>query len=123
VPTLDQASLTAPERTALERLVSLLEQHFGEDLHGVWLFGSRARGEPPHPESDIDLLVVAKDRSYEAGMQVQRLIDEATEGTGVSPTWFAAHLYDLELVANRREIRSFFIQEVDRDKIVLTGKP
>lgn len=122
--TLDQASLTAAERIALERLVSLLEQRFGEELHGVWLFGSRARGESPHPDSDIDLLVViANDPSYEVGIQVQGLIDEATEGTGVSPTWFAAHLYDVELVANRREIRSFFMQEVDRDKIVLTGEP
>jgi len=124
VTTLDQASLSDAERDALERLVGLLERHFGEELHGVWLFGSRARGEPPHEESDIDLLVVvANDRSWEVGMQVQRLIDQATEGTGVSPSWFAAHLYDLELVANRREIRSFFMQEVDRDKIVLTGKP
>jgi hypothetical protein len=39
------------------------------------------------------------------------------------PTRARTKLYDPELVANRRGIRSFFMQEVDRDKIVLAGEP
>jgi len=32
-------------------------------------------------------------------------------------------VYDLERLRDRRQIRSFFIQEVDRDKVVLMGSP
>jgi hypothetical protein len=36
--------------------------------------------------------------------------------------FFSASVYDPQRVEQRREIRSFFIQEVDRDKIVLHGE-
>ena len=48
-------------------------------------------------------------------------IDEAAEGEGLSYFLFSPHVYTPERIARRREIRSFFIQEVDRDKIVLYG--
>lgn len=32
-------------------------------------------------------------------------------------------VWDPEWLAHRRDIRSFFVQEVDRDKIVLHGSP
>ncbi len=32
-------------------------------------------------------------------------------------------VYTPERIAQRREIRSFFTQEVDRDKVVLYGEP
>ena len=121
--TLDDASLTPAERLVLERFVRLLVEDFGRELHGVWLYGSRARGEPPGPESDIDVLVVARRRGIDDDLRVRRLVEEAAEPASISPSWFSTKLYDPELVANRRGIRSFFMQEVDRDKIVLVGQP
>jgi lipoprotein NlpI len=53
------ASLTDAERRVVERRVTLLRDELGSDLHAIWLYGSRARGETPHPESDIDLMVLA----------------------------------------------------------------
>lgn len=123
VVTLDDASLTAAERGTLERFVRLLREDFGPELHGVWLYGSRARGDPRHPESDIDVLVVAKRRGIQDDLRVRRLVEEAAEPAGVSPSFVSTKLYEPELVANRRAIRSFFMREVDRDKIVLAGKP
>ena len=41
----------------LEHLVAALRSEYGEDLYGLWLYGSRARGERTHDESDIDVLV------------------------------------------------------------------
>lgn len=73
---LADASLTAEERRVVERLVELLREEFGPDLHAVWLYGSRARGEPPY-------------------------------------------VFDPEWVTARRAIDSFFMREVDRDKVVL----
>lgn len=51
------------------------------------------------------------------------LADEAADAAGGDPMLFSVIVYTPERVAQRREIRSFFIQEVDRDKIVLVGKP
>jgi hypothetical protein len=87
------------------------------------LAASRARAEPPDPESDIDVIVVARRRGIKDDLRVRRLVEEAAEPSGVNPSWFSIKLYDPELVANRRGIRSFFMQEVDRDKIVLAGEP
>jgi predicted nucleotidyltransferase len=120
---LDDASLSPVERRVLDRAVPQLEQEFGDALHGIWLYGSRARGEPPHDESDIDLLVVVEGDEWDNLGRVIRLFDAAADAEGTSPVWFATNVYTPARVANRREIRSFFLQEVDRDKIVLSGRP
>jgi predicted nucleotidyltransferase len=44
-------------RPALAELRSGLEQLYGERLRGLYLFGSRARGDA-QPDSDVDVLVV-----------------------------------------------------------------
>jgi hypothetical protein len=46
-------------RADLARYIEVLEARFGEDLISVVLFGSRARGDAK-PESDIDVLIVAR---------------------------------------------------------------
>ena len=56
--TLAEARLEPSERKVLDRWVELLRAELGRDLHEVWLYGSRARGEHTGPESDVDLLVV-----------------------------------------------------------------
>jgi predicted nucleotidyltransferase len=121
-PTLERASLRPHERRVLERFVELLRVDFGGDLRSVWLYGSRARGEPPHDESDIDLIVVTS-----GGRRDERRVDDllvrAADAEGASWGWFSVHVFDPQHIARRREIRSFFIQEVDREKIVLAGEP
>ncbi|MGE3642853.1 MAG: nucleotidyltransferase domain-containing protein [Beijerinckiaceae bacterium] len=37
-----------------------LEKHYGQNLKGVFLFGSRARGDHD-PESDVDIAIVLED--------------------------------------------------------------
>jgi predicted nucleotidyltransferase len=121
--TLAEASLTAGERRVVERFIALLRQEFGADVRAVWLYGSRARGERPHEESDVDLLVVLAREQWQDHWRAARLAYDAAEAEGESPVWFAVQVYTPERLAQRREIRSFFIQEVDRDKIVLFGEP
>lgn len=101
----------------------MLQDDLGDDLRSVWLFGSRARGETPGPESDIDLIVVADRASPDDHLRLIRLMNEAGDAEGTNPAFFAVKLYDPAHIAQRREIRSFFMQEVDRDKIVLAGEP
>lgn len=117
------AYLSETERRVIERLVELLRREFGTDLRSVWLYGSRARGEPVHDESDVDVLVVRDREPWQDHHRAMSIAYEAAEAEGASPVWFSVHVYTPERLAQRREIRSFFIQEVDRDKIVLFGEP
>jgi predicted nucleotidyltransferase len=123
VAPLANASLSTEERRVLEGLIELLKDEFGADLRSVWLYGSRARGEPPGPESDVDLLVVSTRGRFQDDLRVIKLLFKAAEAEGANPARFSPKLYDPDLIAQRRSIRSFFMQEVDRDKIVLFGEP
>lgn len=122
-------ALTDPERRVVERLLGWLRAEVGDDLLAVWLFGSRARGEAdltetdPDRRSDVDLMVVVKPVTdagrlkWELASRLEKIADEE----GESPVWFSVLIYDSERVEERRMIRSFFLQEVDRDKRVLLG--
>jgi predicted nucleotidyltransferase len=120
---LAETSLTPAERRVLERAVTLLEDELGTDLQAVWLYGSRARGEPPEPDSDVGLLVVAARDTRDERLRIGQIVDRAAEAEAADPFGFSVHVYEPERLAQRREIRSFFIQEVDRDKVVLFGEP
>lgn len=118
--TLVEARLTDPERQALERFVELLQKQLNDDLLAVWLYGSRARGER-REGSDIDVLVITRrghpadlDPVLEASLKAEGLM--RGEGTLLAPL-----VADPGWIAGRRAIGSFFINEVDRDKIVLAG--
>lgn len=117
-------SLSAEERMLVERLVEELHLRLSGRLHAVWLFGSRARGERPSAESDVDVLVLVDDASWDGRMRVRGMLDDAARELGLDAlTWsFSVHVHTPAWLAQRREIRSFFIAEVDRDKIVLGGQ-
>jgi predicted nucleotidyltransferase len=118
------ASLRADERMLLDRFVEELDRRLGSELHGVWLFGSRARGEEPAEYSDVDVLVFVDDASWDSRMGVRGVLDDVARELRMDAlTWsFSVHVHTLDWLAQRREIRSFFIAEVDRDKIVLCGE-
>lgn len=122
MPTLADTSLTAQERVLLERFADVLRARLGDAVEAVWLFGSRARGErPAHEDSDVDVLVLVDDASWQGKRRVYEAFDQAASELGLedlSP-WFSVHIHTPGWLAGRREIRSFFIAEVDRDKIVI----
>jgi predicted nucleotidyltransferase len=117
----EASSLTAQERVVLERFAGELRAQLGDELHAVWLFGSRARGEEPGPESDVDLLVLVQDASWDARMWVRGLLEVAARELDLEPVgWrFSIHVHTLAWLKQRREIEAFFIAEVDRDKIAV----
>ncbi len=104
----------------VDRLIDRLAQEFGDDLHAVWLFGSRARRDALHEYSDIDLMVVTsrpQDVHWRA-LDLAREIEgeEDARLTLINPT-----VVDVEKVARDRAAQRWLMQEVDRDKIVLWG--
>jgi hypothetical protein len=65
VAALADTSLSADERTLLDRFASELRARLGDDLRAMWLFGSRIRAErSPGADSDVDVLVVADDATW-----------------------------------------------------------
>jgi predicted nucleotidyltransferase len=123
VADLSSASLSSSHRRVVESLLADLRVEFGADLLAVWLYGSRARGEPPHPESDVDLLVVTRDGSDGDWRRAYRILYGLAERAGTSPVDFSLKVVSQAWIDDRRAIESFFIQEVDRDKLVLAGQP
>jgi predicted nucleotidyltransferase len=124
---LASAALNGTERRVVERLVGRLRSELGSSLLAVWLYGSRARGEAdpsetdPDRRSDVDLLAIAEGGDERHGAAVNSLRFEVAESLGESPFFFSVKVMDPEWLRGRREIESFFIDEVDRDKLVLYG--
>jgi predicted nucleotidyltransferase len=121
--------LTAGERRVVARLLVWLRSEVGDNLLAVWLFGSRARGEAdlretdPDRRSDVDLMVVVGP-DVDAGClrwDLAPRLEEFADEEGESPIWFSVLVYDSRRLTERRRIRSFFLQEVDRDKLVIVG--
>ena len=78
-------------------------------------------GERAGPETDIDLLVVTRRGSGEDGELVRALLERAAGAEGTSHLAFQAIVHTPEGVAERRAKDTFFLREVDRDKVVLAG--
>lgn len=126
---LARAALNDTERRAIARIVEALESDLGDDLLAVWLYGSRARGEADPNEthydrrSDIDMIAIVDPRRKVSDFRwdfTPKLI-ALVEAEGDSPPYYSLQIIDADWLVNRRQIRSFFYQEVDRDKIVLAG--
>ncbi len=120
---LADTSLQPDEQALVEEFVQELRQRLAEQLHAVWLFGSRARGEQPSSESDVDLLVLVDHASWDDRMQVRKMLDQAARKLDLEAlAWsFSVHVHTPQWLAERREIKSFFIAEIDRDKVALSG--
>ena len=69
------------------------------------------------------MLVVTTNGDFDDLGRVITLLHRAAYAEGANPAGFSAQVYSPERLAQRRKIKSFFIQEVDRDKIVLAGGP
>jgi predicted nucleotidyltransferase len=124
VPTLAEAALTEEERALLDRFSRRLADQLGSALHAMWLFGSRARGQARRVESDIDLLVLVDDASWDGKLAVHFVLEDAARELGLEDvSWsFSVHVNTPSWLAQRRAIGSFFIAEVDRDKVVVAGE-
>lgn len=49
---------------------------YGDELAGVWLYGSRARGDS-RPDSDLDVLVVKRSKKFDPRNELGRRLESA----------------------------------------------
>jgi predicted nucleotidyltransferase len=123
------AALNDTERRVLKRILARLQSKIGSDLLAVWLYGSRARGEAdptetdPDLRSDVDLLAIVDSSRDVKDLTrwAQPMVEEEGDAEGDSPVYYSLRVFDTDWLRGRRQIRSFFTQEVDRDKLVLAG--
>jgi predicted nucleotidyltransferase len=121
---LSQARLSIGERALLERFASELRSQKSLESQAVWLFGSRARGEETREDSDVDVLVLTENASWENKMRIHAALQTAAHALGLEAlTWsFSIHVNTPAWLEQRRRVHSFFIAEVDRDKIPLSTR-
>lgn len=68
----------AEVKAALGRFARLVREAYGERLEGLYLFGSRARGDH-RPDSDADVAVVLKDGDWAFWDEKMRLTDLSSD--------------------------------------------
>ncbi|KAB2873784.1 MAG: nucleotidyltransferase domain-containing protein [Pseudorhodoplanes sp.] len=75
---IEPTSLRPPDETDVARALQLFaaaaRRHYGARLKGLYLFGSRARGDHT-PESDVDVAVVLADGDWTFWQEKMRLSD------------------------------------------------
>ena len=72
----------------------------------------------------MDVLVLVEDASWEGKTRVHDALQAAAHALGLQALTFSfsIHINTPAWLEQRRRVRSFFIAEVDRDKIVLSGQ-
>jgi predicted nucleotidyltransferase len=96
------------ESEALDWLVRRLVEGF--DPAEIWLFGSRARGDA-RPDSDFDLLVVAK-HNGRFGSEDYELLYASTAGSGVACDIVPCSMHDFE---EGLELKTSFVKAIVRE--------
>jgi predicted nucleotidyltransferase len=121
---LRDTSLRPDEQALVETFAEQLCERLGDHVHDVWLFGSRARCEQPSDESDVDVLVLVDDASWDGRMGVRKILDDAAHQLDLDalPWSFSVHVHTPTWLTERREIKSFFVAELDRDKVLVHGQ-
>jgi predicted nucleotidyltransferase len=107
--------LQAREKAGIESLVSRLSAALGTNLVGVWLFGSKARGDAGE-DSDVDLLVIV---AYLVPPVRWRIRELAADCSLEYDLLINTHILDNKRWAAHVYYASTLWREIIRDGVVL----
>jgi predicted nucleotidyltransferase len=107
------------ERMALDDCVNRLHLSLGDNLMGLWLFGSKSRGDFD-PDSDIDLLVVLKILQPERRWRIREIAAQCSLEYDVL---FNTHILDQARWDEEVHYRSTLWREIQRDGVSLLLEP
>lgn len=107
------AGLTTTDRQAIQLFDDRLRQAFPRKVISVQLFGSKARGEATY-ESDVDVLVVLRDGTWQDDRKIIRLAARVWTETGVN---VSPKVYTQSKIADMRRRGNVFLQSVEQDAV------
>ena len=107
------------ESTAVSEYVRRLPQALGYEPKGVWLFGSKARGDSD-PDSDIDLLVILEDVQPETQWHIWDLSSDISLQYDVL---LNTHIIDAARWRDERQYRGTLWREIEHDGVPLKTSP
>ncbi|MFQ6057316.1 MAG: nucleotidyltransferase domain-containing protein, partial [Anaerolineae bacterium] len=116
--TLDRV-LTERERQAIAEFQERLHRTLPGQVQSLILFGSKAR-EDAHPDSDIDLLVILRDKTRATVDAVVEAQLEALDQTGVFVTPL---IYSQQEAEEDQALGMPLMQNVAEEGIVVWGEP
>ncbi len=84
------------ERTAIERFSETVKSRLGESVVRISVFGSKVRGDYK-PTSDIDVLVIVKDRSLRVMDQIAEITSDLNieYDLSIAPVVFSEPEFDM----------------------------
>lgn len=102
-------------RETLDSIVLRLKKTFPERLKGIYIFGSRIRGD--HGEwSDLDVLIVVKDKDLMIEKEIIDIFVEERLNTGIP---FSPLIKDFEVFEKERELNTPFYQSLSKEGVDL----
>lgn len=103
------------EKEALQRISSELRMRFSDRIKGIYVFGSRVRGD--HSEwSDLDILVIVKDKDINLEKEIIEIFTEERLKTGIP---FAPVIKDIKTFEREKELNTPFYQDILREGIMV----
>jgi predicted nucleotidyltransferase len=109
-----------------ERALITLKNRFIRDLRttiiiSVVFFGSRQRGEFA-PDSDIDLLIIVKEKNSSVTNKIFKIADEVKRGVLSYRIPFSLHIRSVEEYKRFKKSKSPFIEEVEREGRIIYAR-
>jgi predicted nucleotidyltransferase len=113
-----QAKEVTPEvRARLEELANTLRAQLGDDLVGLLVFGSAARGGWVEHRSDVDLVLVLREPTREKLLRIANPLNVARNALR-----FEAVILSAEEIPRAADVFPLFYDDIKSCNLVLTGK-
>jgi len=105
------------ERDAINRATKRLQEVLGDNLITVIAFGSRVSGDFSD-ESDLDILVVVKERDFGVIEKVVEIFGEEEDKTNIS---FSPVIKSLEVFKKEKAYNTTFYRNIKKEGVAFYG--
>jgi uncharacterized protein len=106
------------EKKAIKRITEKMKKVLGTELITIIAFGSRVRGDFSQ-ESDFDILVVVKKRTFAAIDTINHLFMNEEEKAGIP---FSVIVKGVDLFEKEKVYKTAFYRNIKEEGIVLYGR-